>query len=367
MTSRQPPSHRDMEGKRQQRWLQSTFPGAWQGRVANAWPVPISPGTVEASEDSGSGGGASDTSMDAVAFHNEDIFDITVDGAQDLDLTYLPIPGSVHCELNGIKGRRGVDWEVEDATVTCLAPWDVREDDVVTVEYAYLEGMPAVPTGLWADEVAASGPLAWYRLGDVSNGGTMSDSSGNAHHGAWRTSTAHSLTDSLVLNDEDGALLMTGTSSEGGAVTSGSWMNITTNLSWLLIFQTTDSAARLFAREQSAGGGQDWSLQLATGQVHFIAAGSVVASSIDTTLADGNLHMAVFTYDGSDIRIYIDGAIDKTQAYSTPLGTTAYDITIGYGGGTTTSHMFSGTLDEAIIWDRVLTVSEISTFWEVAT
>lgn len=354
MSLRRPPRHpfqRLSDGNRAQR-----TGGA--GLLYNAAPIPAqAAATAQAL--------ASVASVSDKAW-NDETFTLASNGAQTVTLEYLPVDESEDVKLNGLGQLRTTDWTRSDQTLSVLSAMGALTGDKLAVHYQYLTGQPTPIGEDFAGLVAGLGPLAWWRLGDVSNGGTMTDSSGNAHHGTWNASATHTVGTSLLLNDSNSSLQMTGASGEGAVVTSGAWMDLTSNLSWLVLFKTTDTAARLFAREQTAGGGQDWSLQI-TNQLHFCAAGSVIASSVDTSVNDNSIHMAVFTYDGANVKIYLDGALDKTQAYTTPLGTAAYNILIGYGGGTATGHMFTGTLDEAIIFDQVLTLAEITELWAAAT
>jgi hypothetical protein len=143
-------------------------------------------------------------------------------------------------------------------------------------------------------------------------------------------------------------------------------MNLTQDVTWVIFFKTTDTAARLWARESTAGAVQDWSLQVGS-QLYFAAGGSIVLTSVATGLNDNNTHMAAFTKTATSVSLYIDGALDSTVGHATPLATTAQDVFIGYGGGLTTSHLFTGTLDEAIWFDKVLTDTEIAAIWDAAT
>jgi hypothetical protein len=89
--------------------------------------------------------GMTSSSSGAVQFWNDDIYDITADGPQDLTLTYLPIEQSLHVELRGVKTRKGEDWTLSGNVLSLLGPLDVRIDDVVTTEYAFLSGLPVPP------------------------------------------------------------------------------------------------------------------------------------------------------------------------------------------------------------------------------
>lgn len=327
-------------------------------RVANASPVSAHSSAV-----------AEAVASAAIATYSEsmiDLFTLASDGAQDLTLTYLPKFDSWNVSISGVTLTDGVGYTVSGQTLSLLTAADARTGETVVIQYDYLTGQ-AQPSGEpFSGLIESLGPLVWYRVGDVSNGGTMTDSSGHAHHGVWNSVTSHGLTTSLV-GDSDQALLMTGAAGEGGRTTSASWMNLTSDLTWVVFFKSADNDGRLFAREQTSGGGQDWSLQLTTGRVHFCAGGSVVASSLTSGLDDNAAHLALYTYDGSNIRIYVDGVLDKLQSYSTPLGTAAYDLTVGYGGGTSSNSMFTGVLDEVIMFDRVLTDTEVAAIWDAAT
>jgi hypothetical protein len=298
--------------------------------------------------------------------HQIDLFTLASTGAQNLTLTYLPSDQSWNVSLNGITAKWGTDYTISGQTLSLLTPLDPRTSDILEIQYDYLTGLSALPDTAWVDTVTALGPLAWYRLDDVSNGGTLLDSSGHGHHGTWNGVTTHTFTTSLLPSDPNAALLMTGAPGEGASVPSASWMNLTTNMSWVIFFKSTDTSARLWAREQITGGGQDWSLQFG-GQLYFAAGGAVVLTSAASGLNDNNMHMAVFTYDGAHVKLYVDGTLDTSVAYSTALGTAAQDVVIGYGGGITTGHMFAGTLDEAVWFDLVLTSTDVTNLWNAAT
>jgi hypothetical protein len=285
-------------------------------------------------------------------------------GAEDFTLSFLPIDESWNVSIGVAELTNGVGYTINGQTLSLETAADARAGETVQIQYDYLAGLPAAAAEPFAGIIESLGPLAWYRLDDVSNGGTMTDSSGHAHHGLWNAVTTHALTTSLV-NDDDGALSMTGAGGEGAHVTSAAWMNLTGNVTWVVFFKTTDTAARLWARESTAGGVQDWSLQQGS-QLYFAAGGSIVLTSVRTGLNDNNKHMAVFTHTGSSVALHIDGVFDNSAATSA-LATTAQDVYIGYGGGLTSSHMFTGTLDEAIWFDRVLTDTEIAAIWDAAT
>lgn len=354
MTSRRPPSQRDAGyvDQRQSRQLQSFVPGALTGRLASAGPVTKLPGPPDAlfGFDGGSAAVASRASK-------VDIFTLPSDGAQDLTLTFVPIEDSWNLLHNRLGCVEAEHFTLTGRTVSLLSGTDALTGDTVRVQYDYLVEQSDPIAGGFYSTAMGLGPLAYWRLGDVSNGGTLTDSSGNAHHGTWNAVSSHTPTTGLLNDDSDQAALLTGTAGEGAVVSYGSWMN-QTNLSWVCLVNTADFIARLVARESS---NFVWSVQLAGGQPRFSANGLVIGDA-PTPVNDGATHLLVLTYDGSTVRFYTDGTLDASFAVvlTTP---TSSDITIGYGGGTGGGQMFAGVLDEAVVYARVLSAVEVSALW----
>lgn len=83
-----------------------------------------------------------------------------------------------------------------------------------------------------------------------------------------------------------------------------------------------------------------------------------------SSLYDGNWHMVVGTYDSaaSNLSVYIDGSLISTGTQSGPIKSSG-GATIGsYGGGT--GDYFSGKIDEASLWSRTLSASEVLGLWK---
>ncbi|MBL0144540.1 MAG: LamG domain-containing protein [Chitinophagaceae bacterium] len=76
-----------------------------------------------------------------------------------------------------------------------------------------------------------------------------------------------------------------------------------------------------------------------------------------TTITDGNWHYLVGTYDGTDLKIYVDGVLEATTAdVSVPM-TGANPLYIGTSAG---SSKLNGSLDEVSIWNTALTATQIN-------
>ncbi|HPY29322.1 MAG TPA: CARDB domain-containing protein [Verrucomicrobiota bacterium] len=89
------------------------------------------------------------------------------------------------------------------------------------------------------------------------------------------------------------------------------------------------------------------------GSVNFVGAGSVV------NVLDGQFHHIAGTWDGAAIRFYVDGQLQETTAFTTPVNNTR-PLNLGFTwGGGTTQRFFKGTVDEVSVYQRALSVGEI--------
>jgi hypothetical protein len=122
--------------------------------------------------------------------------------------------------------------------------------------------------------------------------------------------------------------------------------------------------------DKGAGATGDGSYALYTGPDgglrFYVSDGTTTIESPDAgaSLWDGNWHHVVGTYDGSTVRLYVDGtevgsgtAANLTVNYSLPINNNLYLGT--YNGQS--QNAFSGLLDEVSIFNRVLSPTEIQT------
>jgi hypothetical protein len=86
-----------------------------------------------------------------------------------------------------------------------------------------------------------------------------------------------------------------------------------------------------------------------------------VSPDAGTGLWDGSWHFVVGTYDGSSVRLYVDG--NQVGTGSPASGSIAYglsgnDLFIGHYDGCT-DHDFAGTIDEPAVWSQALNPVQI--------
>jgi hypothetical protein len=96
-------------------------------------------------------------------------------------------------------------------------------------------------------------------------------------------------------------------------------------------------------------------------QISFTNTLSATITAIGTTtITDGNWHYAVGTYDGANLKIYVDGVLEATTASATtPMtGTNALNLGVNNGG----ANRFNGNIDELSVWNTALSLAQIQSF-----
>lgn len=89
-----------------------------------------------------------------------------------------------------------------------------------------------------------------------------------------------------------------------------------------------------------------------------IVNGAFVQAVSPDPITLGEWHFIVGTYDGSNIKIYVDGELKKTEVQTGSLQSTTAPVVIGrrvIGD----DRFYNGTMDEIAVWNRVLSAQEI--------
>jgi hypothetical protein len=89
----------------------------------------------------------------------------------------------------------------------------------------------------------------------------------------------------------------------------------------------------------------------------------VLSPDAGTQVWDGNRHLVVGTFDGSVLRLFVDGnEVGSGTPHTRPIGynlTDSNDLFIGDYPGCTV-HAFIGVIDEVMVWSRALSRAEVS-------
>lgn len=206
----------------------------------------------------------------------------------------------------------------------------------------------------YASEVLADSPLVYWRLGEAS-GTTATDSSGNGLNGTYSGSYTQGVT-GLLTGDSDTAVTFT-----SGLVTVAD----TTDLSALTAeawIKGADTGGGVVARMSTTTTNRVFSLGLNAGvaQAVIYKTNTTLTSVTGTTTVSNNaVHHIAMTYDGTTLRLFVDGVEEGTPstAVSGTLNTADGPLT---AGGRGTSGEYSGTVDEVAYYTTALTDTRIA-------
>jgi hypothetical protein len=212
--------------------------------------------------------------------------------------------------------------------------------------------------------ILADTPTAYYRLGEAS-GTTMTDSSGNARDGSYSSVTLG--VTGLLVGDPDTAVTYSGATSSHGDVTWAAWMNTAAETVECWIETTTASGVQLLICRDSLGQ-RNYQFRLNGSNLEFITingGAGVVTAAQAVSVSDGVPHHLVATYDASNIKLYVDGALVNTTAAVGGLSGGGCNLMIGNfpspGLG------FFGTMDEVALYGYALTGTQIAAHYVAGT
>ena len=241
----------------------------------------------------------------------------------------------------------------------------------VKIHYDAGLGVIHYPSTLYADDVLADLPVLWWRFNDASAPGGIvaigaaEDSSGNNRNGTYVLNVALAQEGAIMI-ERDGtyndALRIRG--AIGGYVfrNNEAALQIAAGTYEIWFRNTTSGTIQHLmgnGRLDPAAYGVTMALN-ATGQ--FIGQVADAASNVRVTSPraynDGKWHHAVMTWDGATVRLYIDGDEVASGAYALTVAWNAYSFHIGVAS-TGTQYWYTGWLDEATVYDSVLSAARI--------
>ncbi len=109
-------------------------------------------------------------------------------------------------------------------------------------------------------------------------------------------------------------------------------------------------------------GNSSWRLHGAAGAETVVFSATGVSPRGDLygsrNVNDGQWHHVAGIYDGTNMFLYVDGTLDVSQPATGSISQNNYPVCIG-GNAQMTEYLFNGLIDEASIYSRALTASEI--------
>jgi hypothetical protein len=224
----------------------------------------------------------------------------------------------------------------------------------------------------FSSAVISSGPVSYWPLDESSgstahdvvgtnpityNAGTTLGAAGAIAHDS-DTAITHGLNQDATANNPStlnisGNLSVMAWEKSAGAQSASNARVVAkydgTNINYLMAWSGTTTTMR-FLVDDSPGNGASSSNRL------------TASSTVSTT--DGLWHMLVGTWDGSNCKLYVDGALKSTTAGtgSASVMTNTSPVTLGLSNAS-----MVGTIDEVAVWSKALTAAQISNLYTLGT
>ena len=229
------------------------------------------------------------------------------------------------------------------------------------------QGLSATQTFTWearnttqySQVVLSDQPASYWKL-DETSGVSAADATG-AHVGTYSAVTLNRVT-----GVKDAGTAVGFDDTQVQLISIGDWYGFSGTTSFSAEIWASPSAhavdRRLFSKEGASGTRPGWRLNVdpsnRVSASRIDASGVADTATSTTTLAAGTWYHLVMTYDGTNLRLYVDGTLEATVASTRSAGATTNALRIGrYSGGGET---FGGDLDEAAIYPTVLTQQQVS-------
>jgi hypothetical protein len=216
----------------------------------------------------------------------------------------------------------------------------------------------------YSSEVLADTPIGYWRLGDAS-GTTMTDSSGNSRNGTYANSPTLGTT-GLLTSDSDTAVTFASASSQSASVPDDNSLdNLTAITVEAWIKPSTVSGTPLIVNRDTSTV-RSFQFRLNAGKLEFLkTTGTIVTAASASTLSTGTVYHVAAVYNGTDIRLYINGVLDGTPASATGgMGIITRPLEIGVRAGT---NFFNGVIDEVAVYGTGVSATRIAAHYAAGT
>jgi hypothetical protein len=163
----------------------------------------------------------------------------------------------------------------------------------------------------------------------------------------------NAITASSLIYASDSTFSFNGSSNN---LSIGSFGGYSTNITCEAFFKTTSAATW---KNIVCGPTGDLIFTINGNLVNFGCQGNtpIPHANFSTTIVNtGNWFHAAATYDGSTVKIYVNGVLESTTARSGTITAGAKNIGSSSGGG---SEYFNGTIDNVKIYNRALSAAEV--------
>ena len=223
--------------------------------------------------------------------------------------------------------------------------------------------------GGYGATVSSNTPIGYWALAD-SSGSTVSDASGNSHSGTYVGSPT--LGAAGPIPGVDAGVTFNG-SSQYADLGSSSALQPTAAVTVEAWIKSTQTSLGVVYAATAAGGtlsSDALAINAAAGKGAFDitnSSGTQVYVNGSTTVNDGAWHFLVGTYDGSTIKLYVDGHLDGSGAQTGAISyASSFDPTIGRLSASA-SYYFAGSISEVALDGTALSAAQITAQYAAAS
>lgn len=210
----------------------------------------------------------------------------------------------------------------------------------------------------YRDAVLARTPRNYWRLGDFSNSSVIGILDERGTQPGTVNGAIGQQQNSALIGDNDGAFLFDGIDDR---IAVGATASRPTSLTaWIRVAASAKQETIWSNRSGGISGRLVIYLDAATGQLSAFHHGQGSVARAGPALDDNAWHMVGYTYDGTNVRLYVDGALVGTIAIAAPAAS-AGQAWLGHDPGNAV--FLTGTLDEAALFDDVLTDADVAAIY----
>ena len=218
------------------------------------------------------------------------------------------------------------------------------------VDKVYLGANEVWPGG-YAAEVLADSPLSYWRLEETS-GSTVADEQGartGTVYGA-NLNVAGQIGSAASFDGVDDYIDVGDAPESMGAVTVEAIIKVALGAEGQIICADRENPREL----------RGFQFRVFAGKLDLIkiASGIVTATSA-TSVDDDAWHHVAGTYDGTNLRVYVDGSLDGTAAGTGAITGTSSPLRVGNSARAGGELFISGTVDEPAFYDYALSGARI--------
>jgi hypothetical protein len=214
-------------------------------------------------------------------------------------------------------------------------------------------------------------PAGYWRLGEAS--GTAADNAeGTAARDGTYVGTPTLGATGALHADADKAVTLNGTSQMITVADAAIWDCFEGTNPWTVAMwvncTTPSDPSYLFYKRSS-----DWAsaiqLKSFTTGLEFVRLTAAHTDDLTVAALGAGWHFVVFTYSGTTIRMYVDGALAATTQGSTAATQSmpALSGTLQVGGVEWSANGIPGQVDEIAVWNRAITAAEVSSLMDAGT